>query len=145
MYAMTVTQRLPRRDATLLARQSNDEVGVVCLGMFPFLLLKLTNIFIVVVTQSRNWKFFELLDAYISTFRRIYFCHGDFNSLPLTFLTFSQLINSNVVWVPGKNRSGREQISPVWVEYKGPRHDMSWATCIFIIFFLTTLMFITLG
>ena len=54
MYAMTVTQRLPRRDATLLARQSNDEVGVVCLGMFPFLLLKLTNIFIVVVTQSRN-------------------------------------------------------------------------------------------
>ena len=116
-----------------------------CLGRFPFLLLKLTNIFIVVVTQSRNWNFFELLDAYISTFRRIYLGHGDFNSLPLTFLTFSQLINSNVGWVPGKNGSGREQISPVWVEYKGPRHDMSRAACIFIIFFLTILMFIFLG
>ena len=54
MYAMSVTQRLPRRDATSLARHGNDEVGVVLPGYISFLLLKLTNIFIVVVTQSRN-------------------------------------------------------------------------------------------
>jgi hypothetical protein len=69
---------LPRRDAMSGWR-----------GMFPFLFLKLHNIFI---TQFRNRHFLELLDAFISTFGRIYLGHCDFNSLPITLLTFCYFI-----------------------------------------------------
>ena len=41
MYAMTVTQRLPRRDATSLARQSNDEVGVVLPWYVSFFIIEI--------------------------------------------------------------------------------------------------------
>jgi hypothetical protein len=78
---------LPRLDATSLAGWSRLDWD---LGMFPFLFLKLTNIFI---TQSRNRNFLELLDAFISTFGRIYLGHCDFNSSPITLLTFFYFIS----------------------------------------------------
>src|ERR1700678_23594 len=49
-----------------------------------------TNIFI---TQPRNQNFLDLLDASVSNFGRIYLGHCDFNSSPITLLTFCYFIS----------------------------------------------------
>lgn len=72
--------RLPRHDAMSLTKQGGSRLAWVC-----FLFIFETNIFI---SHSRNRIFLELLDAFISNFGRIYLGHCDFNSSPITLLTF---------------------------------------------------------